>query len=132
MKEALVVSSARTPIGKAYRGLFNNTEAPTMGGLAIQAAVARAGLEAAEVEDVVMGCALPQGTSSPNIGRLCKYISHPARPSGAPERIRRESGASFFDRIRGNIWYCPVQSIVRIFIGPVSHSSHYPDRRLQC
>jgi acetyl-CoA C-acetyltransferase len=70
MTEAVVVSTARTPIGKAYRGLFNNTEAPTMGGLAIQAAVARAGIDAAEIDDVVMGCAMPQGTCGLNIGRL--------------------------------------------------------------
>jgi acetyl-CoA C-acetyltransferase len=70
MSQAVIVSTARTPIGKAYRGLFNNTEAPTMGGLAIRAAVARAGIEGAEVDDVIMGCAMPQGTQALNVGRL--------------------------------------------------------------
>ena len=70
MREALIVSTARTPIGKAYRGLFNNTEAPTMGGIAIRAAVERAGVDPAEVDDVIMGCAMPQGTCSLNPGRL--------------------------------------------------------------
>ncbi len=70
MKQAVIVSTARTPIGKAYRGLFNNTEAPTMAGIAIRAAVERAGIEGAEVEDVIMGCAMPQGTQSLNVGRL--------------------------------------------------------------
>jgi len=70
MREAVIVSTARTPIGKAYRGLFNNTEAPTMGGIAIRAAVERAGVDPAEVEDVIMGCAMPQGTCSLNPGRL--------------------------------------------------------------
>jgi acetyl-CoA C-acetyltransferase len=70
MKEAVIVSTARTPIGKAYRGAFNNLEAPTLAGTAIREAVARAGLEPGEVEDVIVGCALPQGTQSPNIGRL--------------------------------------------------------------
>ncbi len=70
MREAVIVSTARTPIGKAYRGLFNNTEAPTMGGIAIRAAVERAGVDPAEVDDVIMGCAMPQGTCSPNPGRL--------------------------------------------------------------
>jgi acetyl-CoA C-acetyltransferase len=70
MKDAVIVSTARTPIGKAYRGLFNNTEAPTMGGMAIRAAVERSGIESAEVDDVVMGCAMPQGTCGLNIGRL--------------------------------------------------------------
>ena len=70
MREAVIVSTARTPIGKAYRGAFNNTEAPTLAGHAIRHAVERAGLEPGEVEDVVMGCALPQGSAAPNIARL--------------------------------------------------------------
>jgi len=70
MREAVIVSTARTPIGKAYRGLFNNTEAPTMGGIAIRAAVERAGVDPAEVDDVILGCAMPQGTSGYNPGRL--------------------------------------------------------------
>ena len=69
MREAVIVSTARTPIGKAYRGAFNNTEAPTLGGHAVQHAVERAGVEPAEVEDVMMGCAMPQGTQGNNIGR---------------------------------------------------------------
>ncbi|WP_374763669.1 acetyl-CoA C-acyltransferase [Yunchengibacter salinarum] len=70
MREAVIVSTARTPIGKAYKGAFNATQSPTLAGHAIKNAVARAGLEGQEVEDVILGCALPQGTSSPNIGRL--------------------------------------------------------------
>ena len=69
MREAVIVSTARTPIGKAYRGAFNNTEAPTLGGHAVRHAVERAGLDPAEVEDVLMGCAMPQGTQGHNIGR---------------------------------------------------------------
>jgi acetyl-CoA C-acetyltransferase len=69
MREAVIVSTARTPIGKAYRGSFNNTEAPTLGGHAVKHAVERAGLAPAEVEDVVMGCAMPQGTQGANIAR---------------------------------------------------------------
>ena len=69
MREAVIVSTARTPIGKAYRGAFNNTEAPTLGGHAVKHAVERAGLDPAEVEDVMMGCAMPQGTQGHNIGR---------------------------------------------------------------
>ncbi|MEL6122911.1 MAG: acetyl-CoA C-acyltransferase [Bacteroidota bacterium] len=70
MKEAVIVSTARTGIGKAYKGSFNNTNAPTLAGWPIAAAVKRAAIDPAEVEDCIMGCALPQGTSSPNIGRL--------------------------------------------------------------
>jgi acetyl-CoA C-acetyltransferase len=69
MREAVIVSTARTPIGKAYRGAFNNTEAPTLGGHAVRNAVERAGLDPAEVEDVMIGCAMPQGTQGQNIGR---------------------------------------------------------------
>ncbi|MFT4861191.1 MAG: acetyl-CoA C-acetyltransferase [Pseudohongiellaceae bacterium] len=68
-KQAVIVSTARTPIGKAYRGAFNNTDAPTLGGHAIAAAVQRAGIEPGEVDDVVMGCAMQQGSSGYNIGR---------------------------------------------------------------
>ena len=68
-REAVIVSTARTPIGKAYRGAFNDTDAPTMGGHAIASAVARAGIEPGEVDDVIMGCAMQQGSSGQNIGR---------------------------------------------------------------
>ncbi len=70
MREAVIVSTARTPIGRAYRGAFNNTEAPTLGGHPIAAAVERAGIEPGEVDDVIMGCAMPQGTQGLNIARL--------------------------------------------------------------
>lgn len=70
MREAVIVSTARTPIGRAYRGAFNNTESPTLGGHAIRHAVARAGIDPSEVEDVIMGCALSQGSQGANIARL--------------------------------------------------------------
>ncbi len=70
MREAVIVSTARTPIGRAYRGAFNATLAPTLSGHAIQHAVERSGIEGAEVDDVIMGCALTQGTGGANIGRL--------------------------------------------------------------
>ena len=68
-REAVIVSTARTPIGKAYRGAFNDTDAPTLGGHAIAAAVERAGIDPGEVDDVVIGCAMQQGSSGYNIGR---------------------------------------------------------------
>ena len=71
MREAVIVSVARTPIGKAYRGAFNHTQAQTLGGHAIASAVERAGIDPAEVEDVVMGAAMQQGSTSYNIGRQC-------------------------------------------------------------
>lgn len=69
MKEAVIVSTARTPIGKAYRGAFNNTEAPTLAAHAIREAVRRAGIDPAEVDDVIMGCAMQQGSSGRNVAR---------------------------------------------------------------
>ena len=73
MREAVIVSSARTPIGKAYRGLFNDTPGPTLGGIAIREAVARAQVDPAEVDDVIMGCALSQGTTGYNIRGIDNY-----------------------------------------------------------
>jgi acetyl-CoA C-acetyltransferase len=69
-REAAIVSAARTPIGKAYRGAFNNLEAPSLAAASITEAVERAGIDASEVDDVIMGCAMPQGTQFLNIGRL--------------------------------------------------------------
>jgi acetyl-CoA C-acetyltransferase len=69
MTDAVIVSTARTPIGKAYRGALNNTEGATLLGHAISSAVSRAGIEAAEVEDVVMGTAMQQGATGGNIAR---------------------------------------------------------------
>ena len=71
MTDAVIVSTARTPIGKAFRGAFNNLESPTMGAAAVSAAIERAGVEKGEVDDVVMGCAMQQGTQGFNVGRQC-------------------------------------------------------------
>jgi len=70
MRDAVIVSVARTPIGRAHRGAFNAVHAPTLGAHALRAAVERAGIEGAEVDDVVWGAAIPQGEQWPNIGRL--------------------------------------------------------------
>ncbi|GAA6184650.1 acetyl-CoA C-acyltransferase [Aliiglaciecola sp. NS0011-25] len=70
MKEAVIVSTARTPIGRAYRGAFNNLEAPSLAGHAISAAVKKAGIDPASVDDVILGSALTQGSGGMNIGRL--------------------------------------------------------------
>jgi len=70
MREAVIVSTARTPIGRAYRGAFNASPPPMLGGHAIKHAVERAGIDGAEVEDVVWGAALQQGGQGSNIARL--------------------------------------------------------------
>lgn len=69
MKEAVIVSTARTALTKSWKGAFNMTYGATLGGYAVKEAVARAGIDPAEVEDVVMGCALGEGTTGGNIGR---------------------------------------------------------------
>ena len=69
MPDAVIVSTARTPIGKAYRGAFNNTHGAVLAGHVIRQAVERAGIEPGEVEDVIMGCGLPEGATGQNIAR---------------------------------------------------------------
>ena len=69
MREAVIVSTARTPIGKAYRGAFNDTQGQALGAHAIRHAIDRAGIDAAEVEDVVLGAALQQGSTGGNVAR---------------------------------------------------------------
>src|SRR5688500_11409146 len=69
MPEAVIVSTARTAIGKAVRGAFNMTHGADLGGHVIQHAVARAGIEPGDVEDVILGCAQPEGATGGNIAR---------------------------------------------------------------
>ena len=71
MREAVIVSTARTPIGKAYRGAFNNTHGAVLGGHAVKHAVERASVESSEVEDIIMGCGTPEGATGVNIARQC-------------------------------------------------------------
>ena len=71
MREAVIVSTARTPIGKAYRGAFNNTHGAVLGGHAVKHAVERASVEFSEVEDIIMGCGTPEGATGVNIARQC-------------------------------------------------------------
>jgi len=70
MTDIALVATARTPIGKAFTGAFNRTHGATLGGHAIRHAVERAGIDPAEVDDVVMGCAMPEGATGFNIGRV--------------------------------------------------------------
>jgi acetyl-CoA C-acetyltransferase len=70
MAEAVIVSTARTPIGKAFRGAFNLTHGATMAGHVIQHAVDRAKLEPEEIEDVILGCGFPEGAAGHNLGRI--------------------------------------------------------------
>jgi acetyl-CoA C-acetyltransferase len=84
MKEAVIVSTARTPIGKAYRGSLNNTHGAQLGGHAIRHAVARAGIDPQEVEDVILGCGLPEGATGSNIARQAALAAGlPVETAGA-------------------------------------------------
>jgi acetyl-CoA C-acetyltransferase len=69
MSSAVIVSTARTPLAKSWKGSFNMTHGATLGGHAVQHALLRAGIDAAEVEDVIMGCATPEGATGSNIAR---------------------------------------------------------------
>jgi acetyl-CoA C-acetyltransferase len=69
MTNAVIVSTARTPLAKSWKGAFNMTHGATLGGHAVKHAIARAGIDAAEVEDVIMGCANPEGATGANIAR---------------------------------------------------------------
>jgi len=85
MKEAVIVSTARTPIGRAYRGSLNNIKSPTLMGHAIRHAVARANIEGVEVDDVIVGTVLTAGTAGMNIGR------HAALAGGLPASVAAQT-----------------------------------------
>ncbi|MEG1038386.1 MAG: acetyl-CoA C-acyltransferase [Pseudomonas sp.] len=75
MQDAVILSTARTPIAKAFRGAFNHLKAPSMASHAIRAAVTRAGIEAAEIDDLIIGTAMPAGTAGWNLGRMAALAS---------------------------------------------------------
>ncbi|MDG0978765.1 MAG: acetyl-CoA C-acyltransferase [Halieaceae bacterium] len=81
MREAAIVSTARTGLAKSFRGGFNDTEAPAIGGHVVRAAVERAGIDPAEIDDCIFGAAAQQGTQSYNLGRLC------ALAGGLPDSV---------------------------------------------
>lgn len=75
MRRAVIVSAARTPIGKAYRGAFNNLEAPSLSSFAVEAAIQRAGVDPAEIDDCIFGASIQQGTQFSNLGRQVSLAS---------------------------------------------------------
>ena len=83
MREAVIVSTARTGLAKSYRGGFNNTHGAAMAGHAVKHAIERAKIEPDEVEDVIMGCGLPEGATGQNVGRLAAiWAGCPVTTSG--------------------------------------------------
>jgi acetyl-CoA C-acetyltransferase len=89
MTQAVIVSTARTPLAKSWKGAFNMTHGATLGGHAVQAAVQRAGIDAAEVEDVIMGCANPEGATGANIARQVALRAGLPITASAPAGCRR-------------------------------------------
>jgi acetyl-CoA C-acetyltransferase len=89
MREAWIVSAARTPIGRAFRGAFNQTPGATMAGHVVKQAMERAAIDPAEVDDVVMGCGLPEGATGNNIGRTA------ALRAGCPVTVPGETVSRF-------------------------------------
>ena len=83
MTDAVVVSTARTPLAKAFRGAYNNTHSGTLGGHAIRHAIARAGIEGAEIDDVIFGCAVPEGDGGNNIARHSALVGGLPQSTGA-------------------------------------------------
>lgn len=93
MREAVIVSTARTPIGKAYSGAFNNTQAQMLTGLAIREAVARSGIDGERIDDVIIGCANQQGSSGSNPARQgLLYAGLPMSVSGMSVQRQCASG----------------------------------------
>ncbi len=76
MDQAVILSTARTPIGKSYRGSFNDTDAPTLASFSIKASIEKAGIDPSEIEDVILGAAVQQGSQGYNIGRLAAVSSN--------------------------------------------------------
>jgi acetyl-CoA C-acetyltransferase len=89
MREALIVSAARTPIGRAFRGAFNQTPGATMAGHVVKHAMERASIDPADVDDVVVGCGLPEGATGNNIGRTA------ALRAGCPVTVAGETVSRF-------------------------------------
>ncbi len=97
MREAVIVSAARTPIGRAFRGAFNQTPGATMAGHVVKHAMERASIDPAEVDDVIMGCGLPEGATGNNVGRTAALRA--GCPVGVPGQTVSRFCASGLDAI---------------------------------
>ncbi len=133
MENAVIVSTARTPIGKAYRGAFNDTHGNTLGAHVIKHAVARAGLDPEVVEDVVLGCANPEGANGFNIARMCALKAGlPVTTSGLTVNRFCSSGLQAIACAAGRIMNEGVPVMVAGGVESVSlvHNEHYNTYRL--
>src|SRR3546814_20639180 len=90
MQDAVIVSTARTPIGKAFRGAFNNTKSPTLMGHALHNAVERAGIDPEQIDDVIIGTVMGAGTSGWNVARQSVFAANLPVPASA-QTMNRQS-----------------------------------------
>ncbi len=97
MREAVIVSAARTPIGRAFRGAFNQTSGTTMAGYVVKHAMERSKIDPAEVDDVIIGCGLPEGATGNNVGRTAALRA--GCPVGVPGQTISRFCASGLDAI---------------------------------
>jgi acetyl-CoA C-acetyltransferase len=123
MREAVIVSTARTGLAKSHRGGFNNTGGPAMAGHAIQHSIERAGIDPAEVDEVVLGCGTPQGTTGNNIGRLAALKAGcPVETTGVTVSRHCSSGLNAIATAAGRIIVDGEQIVVGAGLESITHS----------
>ncbi len=123
MREAVIVSTARTGLAKSHRGGFNNTGGAAMAGHAIKHSIERAGIDPAEVEEVVLGCGTPQGTTGNNIGRVAALKAGcPITTTGVTVSRHCSSGLNAIATAAGRIIVDGVPIVVGAGVESISHS----------
>ncbi len=124
MREAVIVSTARTGLAKSYRGGFNNTTGVAIAGHAIQHSIERAGVEKAEVEEVVLGCGQPQGTTGNNVGRLAALKAGcPTSTAGVTVSRHCSSGLNAIATAAGRIIVDGADIVVGAGVESISHAT---------
>jgi len=123
MREAVIVSTARTGLAKSHRGGFNNTGGAAMAGHAIKHSIERAGIEPGEVDEVVLGCGTPQGTTGNNIGRVAALKAGcPVTTTGVTVSRHCSSGLNAIATAAGRIIVDGEQIVVGAGLESISHS----------
>jgi acetyl-CoA C-acetyltransferase len=123
MREAVIVSTARTGLAKSHRGGFNNTGGVAMAGHAIKHSIERAGIDPKEVEEVVLGCGTPQGTTGNNIGRLAALKAGcPVQTTGVTVSRHCSSGLNAIATAAGRIIVDGAPIVVGAGVESITHS----------
>jgi acetyl-CoA C-acetyltransferase len=132
MREAVIVSTARTGLAKSHRGGFNNTGGAAMAGHAIQHSIERAGIDPGEVDEVVLGCGTPQGTTGNNIGRVAALKAGcPVSTTGVTVSRHCSSGLNAIATAAGRIIVDGEQIVVGAGVESITHSVGVGDFNLQ-